>query len=99
MTQSTEVAIIVFLILLLLPWGGGLFLTIVNFLYAREIVQDQSKRLRELGTENERLHAENNTLRQENQDLNLKLQVTLVENASLSVWHDRGQDEGQDITG
>lgn len=88
-----EALLVAFVVIILLPWFGGLFLTVVNFWYARGTIAYQSDRIRQLKTENEALRQERTQLEHENQRVNLTLQTTLVENAMLSARGDVKTDE------
>lgn len=76
--------LLVYIVLVLLPWVGGLALTVVQFwVMIRQIV--------DLQAENTTLKANVNALYEEKMKLDLTLQQTLIENAMLGV---RRRDEG-----
>lgn len=82
--------LIVYCVLILLPWVGGLALTVVQFWVIMW-------RLAGLQSENERLKGQIAALHEEKMKLELNLQQTLIENAVLATR--RGGNEGEDSTG
>lgn len=92
--MSETAILFTFVALILLPWFGGLFLTVVNFLYSRDTIRYQAERLRQAKDENEALRQERERLENEVQSLNLSLQHTLIENAMLSAKGDIKNDQG-----
>lgn len=77
--------LIVYVVLILLPWVGGLVLTVAQFwLMTRRIV--------ELQEENVALRNRGNELYEEKMKLDLNLQQTLIENAMLATK--QSADEG-----
>lgn len=88
----------VFVILILLPWAGGLCLISLTFvfagLYAIGIIRFQAKRLDQFREENRLLHQECNRLDGENKDLTLKLQVAWIDTAITGREHDRQDSNG-----
>jgi cell division protein FtsB len=93
---ETEVAlglVVLGLALLMLPWAGGLILTLVNFWYANTVIRSQNERITQLHTENDLLRTRRNELQQENYKLSNSLQATMMENAMLSARLDDGTDD------
>jgi hypothetical protein len=74
---------LVFVILILLPWLGGLILVAFAGCYFVRIIRLQADRLDQYRNENRDLSQECNRLDAENKDLNLKLQIAWVENAMI----------------
>lgn len=81
--------LVVYVVLILLPWVGGLFLTVAVFWV-------MTRRIGELQTENTALRKERAGLYEEKMKLDLNLQQTLIENAVLAA---RRGNEGEDSTG
>lgn len=81
------------LALLLLPWAGGLILTLVNFWYANTVIRSQNERINQLQTENDLLRTRRNELQQDNFKLSNSLQATMMENAMLSARFDESLDD------
>lgn len=82
--------LVVYVVLILLPWVGGLFLTVAVFWV-------MTRRIGELQTENTTLRKERADLYEEKMKLDLNLQQTLIENAVLAAR--RAGNEGEDSTG
>jgi len=91
--------LIVFIVLVLLPWFGGLFLTVTMFLYARDTIRYQSQRIKDLKNENTILRSERFEMEQEVHKTSLSLQATLLENAMLSARADSGRVDDQSAAG
>lgn len=91
-TGVTLVLAAIGLALLMLPWAGGLILTLVNFWYANTVIRSQNERITQLHKENDLLRTRRNELQQENFKLGNSLQATMMENAMLSAKLDDGDD-------
>lgn len=91
---SSNLILGAFVILILLPWLGGLFLTVLNFMYVRSNVLYLQQLAFRLQSENDTLRAEREQLHEEINKTTLTLQTTLVENAMLSARVTRGDDCG-----
>lgn len=81
--------LIVYVVLILLPWVGGLILTVAQYWV-------MTRRIGELQTENTELRKQVAGLYKENMKLDLNLQQTLIENAVLAT---RQGNEGEDSSG
>ncbi len=82
--------LVVYVVLILLPWVGGLFLTVAVFWV-------MTRRIGELQAENKALREERARLYEEKMKLDLNLQQTLIENAVLATR--RAGNEGEDSAG
>lgn len=82
-------AFFLIVVVLLLPWIGGLWLIWSIFRYMRMVVWDQAKWLEQLRGENEEMRHKRNEQEEQIHLLNLRLQTTMVENALLSARHEQ----------
>lgn len=77
--------LVVYVVLILLPWVGGLALTVAQYWV-------MAKRISELQRENAALRKQVSVLYEEKMKLDLNLQQTLIENAMLGIRRDEGKD-------
>lgn len=81
------------IILVILPWLGGLILIGASSIYLWQIIHYQTDQLTKFRTENNSLRENLRRLEDENSKLQLAHQTILIENAMLSAKHDQHRDD------
>lgn len=79
------VILLLFTIIILVPWFGGLVLIAMNFIFAYKNLLFLSDRLRAMRNDNVQLMAEKNKLQDDLSTAHLRLQGVMLENAALGL--------------
>lgn len=80
--------LLMFVIMILLPWFGGLVLIAINFHFAFKNLQFLTNRVESLRNDNDKLSAKIVSGQDELSSVNLRLQAVMIENAMLGSRRD-----------